>query len=643
MAYPNLTITVQGRIIDHLGIQMYQSPTAAIAELIANAWDADAENVIVKIPESIAPEESIEIIDDGIGMTAEECQSRFLSVGACRRADGKDHSEIKKRPVLGKKGIGKFSGFGIASEIVIDTTSIQTGERTKFILNLEELRNEAMDNKPVTVLEYEPPSPDRISRHGTFLTLRKLNLPRYIQLDRFRISMSRKFSLQSRSSDFQIYINDKTLTDGFDTASAEFDFPTSYEEDERPTKMTMDNGWGIETLPNGKVVRWRFLFMASPVDDEELRGIAVFCRGKIAQRPFIFNLTGGLGGQHGLEYLTGRVEADYIDELSVDLIAPERQRIDWENAETHPLEIWGQERTKSLIRLWKERRAEKRTQEIELRISAYSRRLDKFPAHEQKIVHTALKKIAEIDTLEDDRLESLCDSILTAWEGGRLKDLISSISNVAEPTAESVLSLLSEAEVLTALNTAEVIKTKLEAIMVLEKAIEKRTLENRLRDHVAAHPYLLDPKWETYRVEKSLGHILEEAEKAAKRDNNERIEGQRIDLLFRGGSSFLVVEFMRPGLKTDRDHLERLELYIDYIREIVRTRTELGFHEVIGLFVGDRSEGDPMIAKKIEHLNNQGITAMTWADLLGKSKQTWREFLDIVKMRAPDDERIAAL
>ena len=45
-----LYLRFQGRILDALGIQMYQSPTAAIAELIANAWDADAEKVEVVLP-----------------------------------------------------------------------------------------------------------------------------------------------------------------------------------------------------------------------------------------------------------------------------------------------------------------------------------------------------------------------------------------------------------------------------------------------------------------------------------------------------------------------------------------------------------------------------------------------------------------
>jgi hypothetical protein len=48
-----LELRFHGRVIDHLGIQMYQSPVAAVAELIANAWDADADRVEVLLPESL--------------------------------------------------------------------------------------------------------------------------------------------------------------------------------------------------------------------------------------------------------------------------------------------------------------------------------------------------------------------------------------------------------------------------------------------------------------------------------------------------------------------------------------------------------------------------------------------------------------
>lgn len=48
-----LQIRFHGRVIEHLGIDMYQSPVAAIAELVSNAWDADATRVEVLLPDSM--------------------------------------------------------------------------------------------------------------------------------------------------------------------------------------------------------------------------------------------------------------------------------------------------------------------------------------------------------------------------------------------------------------------------------------------------------------------------------------------------------------------------------------------------------------------------------------------------------------
>lgn len=130
-----LHLRFHGRIIDSLGIQMYQRPVAAIAELISNAWDADATRVDVALPGTLTDASIIEIKDDGLGMTFEDCERRYLNVGQNRRLEDGDRTPGGRR-VLGRKGIGKFAGFGIAEIVRIDTVSAETGERTTFELDL---------------------------------------------------------------------------------------------------------------------------------------------------------------------------------------------------------------------------------------------------------------------------------------------------------------------------------------------------------------------------------------------------------------------------------------------------------------------------------------------------------------------------
>ena len=92
-------------------------------------------------------------------------------------------------------------------------------------------------------------------------------------------------------------------------------------------------------------------------------------------------------------------------------------------------------------------------------------------------------------------------ALLKAWEQGRLHELIDGISQKQNLQASELLELLAEADVLTALNIAEVVKTKLEAVRGLKRLVTRRRLENKLRDYLAERPYLLMPGWETFAKE----------------------------------------------------------------------------------------------------------------------------------------------
>src|SRR5437879_3554781 len=126
-ATPEYELRISRLTIDKLGIQLYDKVSAVIAELIANSFDADAENVTISLPLNTAictrkadgtldeKGHAIEIKDDGHGMTPEEAQNFYLFVGKDRRNDPRrgGTSRKKNRPVMGRKGIGKLAPFGV--------------------------------------------------------------------------------------------------------------------------------------------------------------------------------------------------------------------------------------------------------------------------------------------------------------------------------------------------------------------------------------------------------------------------------------------------------------------------------------------------------------------------------------------------
>ena len=487
-AVRQLHLYFSGRVIDLLGIEMYQSPVAAIAELIANGWDADAENVEVVLPDALGADAEIIIQDDGNGMTFAECQDRYLAVGRNRRLEEGDRSP-NGRPFLGRKGIGKFAGFGIADILEIDTTSIVSGEHTLFRLNLEQLRSHAfVVNQPreVEVIIADGPADERKASHGTKVRLRSLKLTQRRDPGVFARQMARRFLLAQQTYNFHVAVNGIDLPESVDPFAVQFEFPRDYRPGEEPPGLEIVGDWGRETLEDGNTIDWKIRFAEDPIPDEEFRGVAVYCGVKVAQTPpFFFQLSGGLGGQHGEQYLSGRVRADYLDRLPGDNITTERQRINWESSDAVPLLAWGRRRVASLLNLWKERRGEDRAKTLEERLTVFGARLNKLPSSERRTVKRALQRIASIETLNTTEFADLANALLTAWEGGRLRGIIDDISRVENMEASVLLSILAEEQVLSALHIAEVVRAKVGIINGLQKRIERRELENNIRDYIA--------------------------------------------------------------------------------------------------------------------------------------------------------------
>ena len=206
MSARKLSFKFSGRVIDHLGIQMYQSPVAAIAELVANAWDSDAEEVRIELPGAVSGGAEIVVKDDGLGMTFEQCDERFLSLGYARRgARNTEKSPEKGRSILGRKGIGKLAGFGIARLIQVETVSKSSGERTVFEMDVEKLRSGDYVNArgaPIDVVDYQRPDESRKATHGTTITLKNLSLSRRPSPNSFARSMARRFLFHQECADF---------------------------------------------------------------------------------------------------------------------------------------------------------------------------------------------------------------------------------------------------------------------------------------------------------------------------------------------------------------------------------------------------------------------------------------------------------
>jgi hypothetical protein len=639
----SLPLTFSGRTIQHLGMDLYQSPVSAIAEMVANAWDADASNVSITLPSALDDLAQIEIRDDGIGMGAEELINHYLTVGwSCRGDDPDAHSGERNRPLLGRKGIGKFAGFGIAGIIRVETISKLTGEKTVFEISANKVLTDAYADEEIPVEEYRGPSEERKEQHGTSVVLKSLTLDRKLSPAVYARSMARRFLLHQQADEFRVLVNNEPLPESEDMTGVQFSFPRDYQDGEKPANLRIgEDGWGEEELPGGDTIRWRIHFHEETIDEEELRGVSVFTGIKLAQAPFFFNLSGGLGGQHGQQYMSGRVQADYIDKYEKDLIATERQRINWEHPGGEALEAWGQQRTKKLLKIWQERRADRRVSELDRKVAGFSDRLDRLSPREARTVKQSLLKLAQVPTLSTKQFEELGGGVITAWESGRLRELIGEIAEAESLSESALVNILMEAGVMTALNTAEAVKTKLLAIGGLKVRIQNRELENAVRDYIAENPWMISPEWETFAKERSVRNVLVDAAIEAGLDD-EKYRG-RVDLALASGSQLLVLEFVRPGLAVDWDHIDRFERYVRIIRVRMAANTGGRFKSVTGYIVADTLDKEGAITSKVESLADEGMLALEWETLFEKALAAWKEFLHILVGRAPEDERLKVL
>lgn len=75
-------MTLSLNVLKHLGFGLYSNVPTVLSEAVANAWDADAEHVSIKIDPN---GDRIEIMDDGHGMSVEEANFSSLDTNAERQ------------------------------------------------------------------------------------------------------------------------------------------------------------------------------------------------------------------------------------------------------------------------------------------------------------------------------------------------------------------------------------------------------------------------------------------------------------------------------------------------------------------------------------------------------------------------------
>ena len=162
-------MTISLNVLNHLGINLFSKVPAVLSEVVANAWDTDAHEVLIDIDKE---NDQIVVKDDGVGMTEEDINRRYLNVGYRKREELTGTTPEGREP-MGRKGIGKLSVFSIAKTIEVYST--KNDERHAFRMNSDDIQRAIEDPSKEDDYFPEELDPDLVAfDKGTKIVLKDL-------------------------------------------------------------------------------------------------------------------------------------------------------------------------------------------------------------------------------------------------------------------------------------------------------------------------------------------------------------------------------------------------------------------------------------------------------------------------------------
>ena len=611
--------------IKHLGLQMYSTLPSVIGELVANSWDANATKVEITIPnEAIGTSSEIVLRDDGIGMSDEDVRHKYLIIGRDRRDEEKaDRTPSPAcRRIMGRKGIGKFSAFGIAREIAVE--SVKNGEVSHFRMNYDELLEKA-ENR-----EIELPSEDATGTvtKGTTVTLRHLTKfqTRRISIDTLRRGLARRFAVIGAQNNFEVAINgepispeDRDLKRLLDKDMDGKPYLWEYDEEIQPETGWTVSGW-IGALAH-----------TSPAKDKVDRGIALMARGKLVQEPFVFDAVGGQ--QFAFSYLIGELHVEFVDAVE-DTIGTSRNALVWDTEANTALKEWGQKKVNKIASDWSKKRSkdnERRLRENQLYVN--------FREHAEEIANPRALKLADglvrqavrrnplADVKEQEPIIQMCLDFL---EFDAFWEIASDLTETELENPGKLLNLFREWQIVEAKEMARVTEGRIATIEKLQKLIETNVLEvPTLHNFLREFPWVIDPRWDLVADEISYTSLLREH---FPQNSDVPETNRRIDFLcVSERTNLVVVEIKRPKSNASVEDLLQIERYVNFLRARVRQSTDSRYEDVTGYLLCGGLVNNDEVREKKDNLAAARIYIRMYTDLLDTVKRVHAEFLDRYK------------
>lgn len=680
------TMRISRMTVDKLGVRLYDKVSAVLAELVANAYDADAESVRITAPmgELLATKPggvlrdkgyNITVEDDGHGMTPDEVRDFYLVVGKERRTDARrgDRSRRHRRKVMGRKGVGKLAPFGICSEIEVLTAGGEVTEghgidgnpTTGYLTAHLVLRSGGILHDTDEPYHPEPGAYDqRVSpSRGTKVILRDFEKRWVPEVGDLGRQLAQRFGV--RGANWNVILCDSQKSPGDEDHSmtvGEFHLDvnpaTRYTigETTDPRMVRGPNNLPLAGFEAGFDFEDKFYsihgwiaYAANPYKDDLMAGVRIYCNGKIAAQTSIFNQKAGFTGEHDIRsYLVGELHVDWLDEEE-DLIQTDRRDIIWSSDLGVEFERWGQRLVKHIgsttrrvikISAWDQFRS---ASNIEARIA------EAFPANDHEPLRRRALQLAQTlgEKMRPDEIDSppeveqIVNFSLRFAPHAVLDEELTKAADGETSALVTVSRILTKARVAELSSFGQIAEKRLKVISKVESLKNDASSdESALQKLLTEAPWLVDPQWSPVTANRWFSTLVRELEKFLRDRGIEATLSttsdarNRPDFVFANHGGYLeVIEIKKPGKPFDDLDFERFWRYVDLFAEFW---SAAGNEVVVEEFprryrftvISDDLAMNSVNAAAIESLRTRGQwTHISWASFLARTKQAHQEFL----------------
>lgn len=607
-----LEITFDVTTIDHLGVKLYSTIPPMIAELVSNAWDADAH--VVKITFMENPK-SILVQDDGCGMSFEELNTKFLKIGRNRRVETNTDKTVGGRFVLGKKGLGKLSMFGIGKKITI--TTVKDGLKNSFSMNYEDIKR--VENKE----HYKPSiinfNISTVESTGTSIFIENLARKSSFNIDSIRQGLLSRFKIFSK--DFVIEINedpskriDKNEYD-FKNCQFSWKFPDDFTED----KMNFE---GLYDFAVQKKITGEIHTAETPLTKEK-QGIILFSRNKLVQEKNPFS---SRGNDNFFQYMCGQFSVDFIDSsFEIDNCSTDRKSLAWDTYENDELEKLKQflEKAVSITqKKWREKRKENKEEKIRKKGVEIQKWLETLSSLERPLAKKLVNAILENEDISDDAAKSYILSIQEMYSFEGFKEFSQRLADMAALDSENAIKLLTDWSEIEAKEYAKISLGRVKAIEQFDRYVKTNASENKvIQKFLEEFPWLLDPKMSKFEREITFSRVL----KQNFNDDFLPEHDRRIDFLCTNDAGIVhVIELKRPNIRLTSKQLQQITEYTEFIEKHYPNSVK----EVYGYLISDNMTCEPGAERMRKALETEHIFVKSYSDLLAAARQYHKELYD---------------